>query len=251
MPTKVLAVFGSPGSGKTTLSLMLGYILGTQGKNVTLISVDRTVPQAKAIFPLSEGGREQSLGALLLSEITERAVAESLLLHPDMPRLSLLSFQSGETETMYPPTVDKERYRSMLGILYRLSDYLIIDCTANPLTNSLTLASLELADRVIALHTPDHIGVEWRSSTYSLLRDNRFRTEEHLTVLSPCHSNSPVSELQKLLSPFTSLPFSQEVSSHRISGAVLTKAKAKTNTGFQYMNAVKAILNEVTVDAGQ
>lgn len=250
MPQKVIAIFGSPGSGKSTLSLMMGYALAAKKKNVVLVSIDRTVPQAKVLLPSSEGRPEQSLGAMFMDSLSEQTVLRSLLYHPECERLGLLSFQSGDTETRYAANLSKDRYRDIMNTLYRFVDHIIIDCTANPITNALTPASLELADRIVALYTPDHGALEWRKSVYALLRDNRFRAEEHFKVLSLCHPYSPAELIAKELEASLILPYAQEVYESRLSGTLFTVTKAETRLGYQYAQEIEKIVKEVTAGAG-
>ena len=57
----VLAVWGSPGSGKTTVAVKLAKYLADRKRNVSLLLCDMTAP----MLPLCSGGRLRQPGNLL------------------------------------------------------------------------------------------------------------------------------------------------------------------------------------------
>jgi hypothetical protein len=71
---QVLAVWGSPASGKTTVSVRLAKHLADQKKNVALLLCDMTAPMLPCICPPGDLECERSLGSILAAT------------HPDQPR---------------------------------------------------------------------------------------------------------------------------------------------------------------------
>jgi MinD superfamily P-loop ATPase len=61
----VLAVWGSPGSGKTTVAVKLAKYLADKKKNVVLVLCDMTAPMLPGICSPSELECEKSLGSIL------------------------------------------------------------------------------------------------------------------------------------------------------------------------------------------
>lgn len=61
----VLAVWGSPGSGKTTLAVKLAKYLADRKKNVVLLLCDMTAPMLPCICPPADLEHEKSLGSIL------------------------------------------------------------------------------------------------------------------------------------------------------------------------------------------
>ena len=52
---KIIAVWGNPNSGKTTLSIKLALVLSKMKKNVILIHADQATPVISTIYPLKAG----------------------------------------------------------------------------------------------------------------------------------------------------------------------------------------------------
>ena len=61
----MLAVWGSPGSGKTVAAVKLAKALADKKKNVALLLCDMTAPMLPCICPPSELECERSLGGIL------------------------------------------------------------------------------------------------------------------------------------------------------------------------------------------
>jgi Mrp family chromosome partitioning ATPase len=71
----VLAVWGSPGSGKTTAAVKLAKYLADKKKNVVLVLCDMTAPMLPCICSPSELECEKSLGSILsATHVTEPLV---------------------------------------------------------------------------------------------------------------------------------------------------------------------------------
>ena len=62
---QVLAVWGSPSSGKTTVSVKLAKHLADKKRNVVLLLCDMTAPMLPCICPPSDLEWERSLGSIL------------------------------------------------------------------------------------------------------------------------------------------------------------------------------------------
>lgn len=240
---KIIAVFGNTGSGKTTTAIMLAYRLSLKGKNVVVISIDRNTPQMQCILPTSDINTNNSLGNILMNEVTEQILVPKIKLHHQSERIGFLGFQSGEKEIQYPAMFNIDKYKTMLNILYNLTDYIIIDASSNPITNTLTLSSLELADKVITILSADHNSKEWLSPTYEMIKDNKFKADSHIKVLSNYTPYHPVDILISTLNISYSLPFSSDILTSRLSGDILVKHKS--NTGYTYLKTLDTLVEEV------
>ena len=62
---KILAVMGSPGSGKTTVAVRLAKYLADKRRNVILLLCDMTAPMLPCICPAADLECERSLGSVL------------------------------------------------------------------------------------------------------------------------------------------------------------------------------------------
>ena len=75
---QVLAVWGSPASGKTTMAVKLARYIASQKKNVILLLADMTAPPLPYICPASDIEEENSLGAILgAAHVTENLIKQN------------------------------------------------------------------------------------------------------------------------------------------------------------------------------
>ena len=75
----VLAVWGSPSSGKTVVSVKLADYLARKKKNVLLIFADMTTPPLPCICASSDLEGEKSLGSILAAtHVTENLIKKTI-----------------------------------------------------------------------------------------------------------------------------------------------------------------------------
>ena len=100
----VLAVWGSPGSGKTTVAVRLAKYLADKRRNVILLLCDMTAPMLPCICPVSDLECERSLGSVLAAaHVSENLVKNNLVTHKRLGYLTMLGMLKGENEYTYPP----------------------------------------------------------------------------------------------------------------------------------------------------
>lgn len=76
----VLAVWGSPGSGKTTVAVRLAKYLADKRRNVILLLCDMTAPMLPCICPAADLECERSLGSVLAAaHVSENLVKNNLV----------------------------------------------------------------------------------------------------------------------------------------------------------------------------
>ena len=86
----VLAIWGSPGSGKTTAAVKLAKYLADKKKNVVLVLCDMTAPILPYICPPSDLECEKSLGSIMsAAHVTETLVKYNMITHKKMSYLVL------------------------------------------------------------------------------------------------------------------------------------------------------------------
>ena len=95
----VLAVWGSPGCGKTVTAVKIAKHLASQKKNVVLLLCDMTAPMMPCICPPSELECDKSLGSIFAAQrISVNLIKHNLTTHKKMPYLTMLGLRKGETE---------------------------------------------------------------------------------------------------------------------------------------------------------
>ena len=95
----ILAVWGSPGSGKTTVAVKLAQYLAAKKQNVALVLCDMTAPMLPCICPPDQLDGEHSLGSVLAAaHVTEPLVKHNLVTLKKNSHLTLLGMKKGENE---------------------------------------------------------------------------------------------------------------------------------------------------------
>lgn len=98
----VLAVWGSPGCGKTVTAVKIAKHLASQKKNVALLLCDMTAPMMPCICPPSELECDKSLGSIFAAQrISVNLIKHNLTTHKKLSYLTVLGLRKGENEYTY------------------------------------------------------------------------------------------------------------------------------------------------------
>ena len=126
---QMLAVWGSPGAGKTVTAVKLAAELAKRKKNVVLVFTDLTAPSLPAVA--AEGKLpEVSVGDLLSAPgMTQERVLKTCVPCEKHPYISFLGYKAGENVFTYAE-YSKEKAVDMLVLLRHIADYVIVDCTS-------------------------------------------------------------------------------------------------------------------------
>jgi len=182
---KVLAVMGSPGSGKTTVSIKLALELARSGKNVIVVFCDPFSPVIPYVMP-ADTDADTSLGALLTAPgLTQTNILDACVPISQNEYISLLGYKSGESLMAYPK-ITKDKTVDFFVMLRHLADYVIIDCSAVFEADPVSIVGIETADTVLRLGTANLKGISYYQSHIPMLADSSFRAQDHLKTISIC-----------------------------------------------------------------
>ncbi|WP_273327788.1 ParA family protein [Vallitalea guaymasensis] len=187
--SKIIAIWGSSNSGKTTLSMKLAKML-SKNNNVMMLFTYIVAPSMGVVL-LFVKEEDKSLGNLLeMVTLTQEDILKNLLTMKDNKNIAFLGYRQSENIVSY---ADYTEYRAneLIVNLSQVVDYLIIDVSSIIHLNSLSKASLKLADQVIRLCGSDLKAVSYFKSTLPLLSDKSYNLNNHIKVLSKIDESEP------------------------------------------------------------
>lgn len=222
MNGKIVCIWGSPGSGKTTTALAVAAALAKKKKNVVVFSGDKLTPMLKVYLPTGNITGKESIGPLLMSNRYEDIeLAGRLLPHPNSDYLCFVGMSPGDNFITYQD-FSRESVVRLANKLAALSDYVLIDGTSNPIDDTMTLAMLELADVVIRISTPDTRGIMYLDANKLVYHEQRFRYDDHIKVLGNVKEVSPYVETMAIVGQFDYVfEYSYEIEDKTIAGSLM------------------------------
>ncbi len=196
MANKIVAVWGSPGSGKKLTTMKIAKALGEMKQNVVVVGCDDQTPFLPLMLP--SASVLPSLGdALAADQLSQIDVLWHCVPYGKSQYISLLGYGLGENVMSYPE-YSRRRASELFTHLRRLADFVLIACSSN-LDNVLTAAALRQADvtfRVVNANPKSLI--YFRSAAPLLLRDAGYRYGDQINILNntlPPQDAGPVREV--------------------------------------------------------
>ncbi len=240
----MLAVWGSPGSGKTVTAVKIAKHLADRKKNVVLLLCDMTAPMLPCICPPSELECEHSLGSILAAaHVSEPLIKHNLVTLKKNSHLTLLGMKKGENEYTYPPYSEVQA-KELLDGLREIAPVVIVDCGSYIANDILSAVALMESDSVLRLANADLKSVSYLSSQLPLLRDSKWDADKQYKVASnvkPWQAGEQIS--QALGTAAFTLPYSKELEEQYLAGNLLTDLSLKDSR--QLRKEIDKICREV------
>ena len=230
----ILAVWGSPGSGKSITAVKLAKALADRKKNVVLLLCDMTAPMLPCVCPASELDCEQSLGGVLaVPHISDALIKNHCVTHKRMSHLTLLGMKKGENEYTYPPYTEQQATELLDG-LRTLAPYVVVDCGSYIANDILSAVALMEADSVLQLASCDLKSVGYLSSQLPLLGELKWDKDKQYRVASNIKPFQAADRIGQVLgSVVFRLPYSQELEEQYLAGELLADLSMKDSRAFR------------------
>lgn len=231
---QVLAVWGSPSSGKTTVSVKLAKHLADKKRNVVLLLCDMTAPMLPCICPPSDLEWERSLGSILAAtHVTDTLIKQNCITHKKISYLTLIGMLKGENVFTYPP-YNAELATELLDHLRDIAPYVIIDCSSYIANDILSAVALMEADSVLRLVNCDLKSISYLSSQLPLLKDNKWDADKQYKVASNVKTNQASEHIEQVLGNVVfKIPHSDELENQALAGDLFRDLVLKDSRGFR------------------
>ncbi|WP_313182566.1 AAA family ATPase [Lacrimispora sp.] len=231
---QVLAVWGSPGSGKTTVSVRLAKYLAAHKRNALLLLCDMTAPMLPCICPQTDLECERSLGSILAAtHITDELIRQNCITLKKLEYLTIIGMKKGENMYTYPPYTT-ELATELIEHLRAIAPYIIIDCSSYIAYDVLSAVSLLKADSVLRLVNCDLKSISYLSSQLPLLKDQKWDADKQYKVASDIKPNQASEHIEQVLGNVTfKLPHSDELEKLGLDGNLLGDLSLKDSRGFR------------------
>lgn len=230
----ILAVWGSPSSGKTTVAVKIAKYLAGKRLPVALLLCDMTAPMLPCICPGPDLESEHSLGSILAAtHPSDSLIKHNAVIHKRYDSLIMLGMLKGENEYTYPPHT-AEQAAELIQTLQGVASHVVIDCGSYIANDILSAVALMEADRVLRLSCCDLKSVSYLSSQLPLLKDAKWDADKQLKVASNVKANEAGETLQQIHGnvAFT-LPHSQELYGQFLAGDLFKDLSLKDSRAFR------------------
>jgi MinD-like ATPase involved in chromosome partitioning or flagellar assembly len=167
----VIAVWGPPGSGKTSVAVSLAIRLAGKGRSAAVVCCDRVAPALPALFPCRRGRDIRSLGeALTAVDISVNGVLACSNTVREQPDLIFLGYSTAENLYSYPES-GKGRSALFLETVAETAGTVVCDCSSDIQSDPLSSAALSMAYAAVLLYPPELKTVSFYDSQLGALRD--------------------------------------------------------------------------------
>lgn len=180
----MLAVWGSPGSGKTVTAVKIAKALSAKKKNVILLLCDMSAPMLPCICHADALESKGSLASVLAAaRISENLIKHNLVTFKHNSYLAALGLLELQNEYSTPPFAQKQVVELLDG-LRQIAPYVIVDCGSYIANDILSAVALMEADNVLRLANCDPKSVSYFSSQLPLLEDAEWDVDKQYKVAS-------------------------------------------------------------------
>lgn len=238
---QILAVWGSPSCGKTTVAAKIARHIANQKYDVILLLCDTDAPPLPLLVPPSDIETEKSLGSILAAaRVSQNLILQNCITLKRNSHISLIGMLKGENAFSYPKYTG-EQAKQLLDNLREIADYIVIDCSSHLSDDVLSTMSLIESDCVLRLINCDLKSISYLSSQLPLLTDVKFKTDKQLKVANDVKSIHSGENIEQVLGGVSfTIPHSVVVEEQYLTGELLRDTPTKRET-----KAFRGVIEEI------
>ena len=243
---KLIAVWGTPESGKSTLSMKLAEAIYSRSRgksSVIVVFTDIVTPTLPVVFPNLRSEDIFSVGSVLSKpDFFADDVVSNIVMTKRRMNLGYMGYKDGENRHSYPEYTEMKA-KHFYDVLVGIADFVIVDCMAMPDFSLLTRVALKNADQTVRLSTPDLKCISFRMSQMKIFASHGYLKDSDVAVM-----NIPRQELNLSAADarthlgkieFT-IPYCPGIMEQYMEGVLYEEMKDK-----KFMQTVKAIVERL------
>lgn len=216
---KMIAIWGSSGAGKTTLSIKLAMELSKKQLESLVILTDINAPDLKVILPFEKDLK--SMGYLWTRQDVDENDIYNACTTTKSEYICLMGYTQGENAFSYSDST-KDNVFKVYEEMKSIVDYIIVDCVPNLAYNMLTAVALETADHVIRMGEAKAKSFSFFDSNLPLLIDSRYEKESHIRILGKVKSEQSIEVAKNYLGCDLQLPYIDSVEKQMMEGKLFS-----------------------------
>lgn len=253
MDKAVIAITGSPSSGKTTTAINIAKDLSDYKDDINILIIfdDLLSPSIPYLFNTNKNKSaddERSIANILTSEmITDEILFENLIINDDNKKILALGYKYKDNYRMYAKysQIHVERVFIQLKSLF---DFIIVDTNCDFYSSILSLASIKMADVILNVHNKSAGDFSYTMSNRDSILSEKEYTCKLYDIVNASLEEQNMSEFDEFITHLDfQLDYVEEIHAQFLESTMMKKATSKKAK--KYRKAIEEIVEKTIIRA--